>query len=189
MQSPVVFTDANVLYAAALRDLLIELAVAKDITIRWSDAVHQEWTTALARNRPDLSADRIRRTLALLTSALPDALVADYDDLISSLQLPDVDDRHVLAAAIKGKCQVILTFNLAHFPADALAPHKLVAMHPDAFLSTLCTADPAPVISAAARVRARLTRPPMSTADYLFALTQGLLPETARALAPFQDQI
>ena len=138
---------------------------------------------------PDLKPDRIQRTLALLSDALPDAAVADYDDLIPALQLPDPDDRHVLAAAIKGQCQVILTFNLADFPAEALAPHNLVAMHPDTFLSALCASDPAPVIAAAAHVRARLTRPPISPADYLFGLTQGLLPATAQALAPFQDKI
>ena len=189
MQNPVVFIDANVLYAAALRDLLIELAVAKDLTVRWSEAVHQEWTAALAKSRPDLKPERIQRTLALLAAALPDASVADYDDLVPALQLPDPDDRHVLAAAIKGQCQVILTFNLADFPAEALAPHNLVAMHPDTFLSALSATNPAPLISAAARVRARLTRPPMSPADYLLALRQGSLPATAQAIAPFQDQI
>jgi predicted nucleic acid-binding protein len=189
MQSPVVFTDANVLYAAALRDLLIELAVAKDITIRWSEAVHQEWTAALAKTRPDLKPERIQRTLRLLAAALPDATVADSDDLIPALRPPDPDDRHVLAAAIKGECQVILTFNLVDFPAEALAPHNLVAMHPDTFLSTLCATNPEPLISAAARIRGRLTRPPMSPADYLLALTQGLLPATAQVLAPFSDKI
>lgn len=62
-------------------------------------------------------------------------------------------------------------------------------MHPDAFLSTLCAADPAPVVSAAARVRLRLTNPAMSPAEYLYALAQGLLPLTARTLALFEDKI
>jgi hypothetical protein len=62
-------------------------------------------------------------------------------------------------------------------------------MHPDAFLSWLCAADPAPVIAAAARVRVRLVNPPMSPADYLSALARGALPLTAQALDPFRDQI
>lgn len=124
MQYPVVFTDANVLYAAAPRDLLMELAVAQGIAVRWSQTVHDEWTAALAKNRPDLSVDRIRRTLALLTEALPAALVTSYEDLVPTLQLPDANDRHVLAAAIKGECQIILTFNLVALGSDprALGP-------------------------------------------------------------------
>jgi predicted nucleic acid-binding protein len=189
MGRPVAFTDANVIYAAASRDLLVELAVSKAITLRWSDAVHDEWTTALTRSRPDLNPLRIQRTRQLLAQALPDALVADYESLIPAVELPDPDDRHVLAAAIKGGCQLIVTFNLADFPADALAPHSVAAMHPDAFLSWLCAADPAPVIAAAARVRVRLVNPPMSPADYLSALARGALPLTAQALDPFRDQI
>ena len=189
MSRPVAFTDANVLYAAASRDLLIELAIAKAITLLWTETVHDEWTAALARNRPDLDPQRIQRTRHLLAHALPDAFVTDYEPMIPALKLPDADDCHVLAAAIKGECQVILTFNLAHFPAADLAPHNLVGMHPDAFLSTLCATDPAPLISAAARVRARLINPAMSPADYLFALTQGMLPVTARALAQFQHKL
>jgi hypothetical protein len=105
------------------------------------------------------------------------------------VELPDSDDRHVLAAAIKGGCQLIVTFNLADFPADTLAPHSVAAMHPDAFLSSLCATDAASVIAAAARVRIRLVNPPMTAADYLSALARGDLPLTAQALDPLRDRI
>jgi hypothetical protein len=189
MPRPVAFTDANVIYAAASRDLLVELAVAKVITLRWSEAVHREWTEALIKNRPDLDPLRIRRTHRLLIQALPDALVAGHEPIVPTLELPDADDRHVLAAAIKGGCQLIPTFNVAHFPADTLAPHGMAAIHPDAFLSTLCSADPAPVVAATARVRARLINPSMPPADYLSALVHGALPMTAQALRPFENQL
>jgi hypothetical protein len=132
MTRPVAFTDANVLYAAAARDLLIELAVAKAITLRWTEAIHDEWTAALARTRPDLDPQRIQRTREPLLHSLPGALVADYEPIIPTLRLPDANDRHVLAAAIKGGCQLILTFNVADFLPSALAPHNLAAVHPDA---------------------------------------------------------
>jgi PIN domain-containing protein len=189
MTRPVAFTDANVLYAAAARDLLIELAVAKAIALRWTEAVHDEWTAALAGTRPDLDPQRIERTRRLLIQTLPDALVTDYEPGIPALQLPDVNDRHVLAAAIKGGCQLILTFNVADFPPSALAPHNLAAVHPDVFLSTLCTGDPGPVVAAAARIRARLVNPPLSPADYLSNLAQRDLLLTAQALRPLEDQI
>lgn len=189
MSRPVAFTDANVLYAAAARDLLIELAVAKVITLRWTGTVHDEWTAALARTRPDLDQQRIQRTRQFLIRTLPDALVTDYESIIPALLLPDANDRHVLAAAIKGGCQLILTFNLAHFPPSALTRHNLAAIHPDAFLSTLCTADPGPIVAAAARIRARLVSPPLPPADYLSNLAQHDLPLTAQALSPFENQV
>jgi PIN domain-containing protein len=189
MTRPVAFTDANVLYVAAVRDLLIELAVAKAITLRWTEAVHDEWTAALARTRPDLDPQRIERTRRLLIETLPDALVTDYEPTVPALQLPDADDRHVLAAAIKGGCQLILTFNVADFPPPALAPHNLAAVHPDAFLSTLCTADPGRIVAAATRIRARLVNPPLSPAAYLSNLAQRDLPLTAQALRALEEQV
>jgi hypothetical protein len=89
MPRPVAFTDANVIYAAASRDLLVGLAVAKVITLRWSEAVHREWTEALIKNRPDLDPLRIRRTHQLLIQALPDALVAGYEPIVPTLELPN----------------------------------------------------------------------------------------------------
>ncbi len=114
-------------------------------------------------------------------------MVADYEPIIPALELPDANDRHILEAAIKGGCQQILTCNLAHFPAEALAPHQLVGMHPDAFLSTASTADPAPVVAAAARIR--LVNPSMAPSDYLLGLAHGALPLTAEALRSFEDQL
>jgi hypothetical protein len=116
-------------------------------------------------------------------------MVVDYEPIIPTLQLPDADDRHVLAAAMKGGCQLILTFNVAHFPAEALTSHKLAAIHPDAFLSALCSADPAPVVIAAARIRARLVSPSMASDDYLLSLARGALPLTAQELRSFEDQL
>jgi PIN domain-containing protein len=181
MTRPIAFTDANV--------LLIELAFAKAVTLRWTEAVHDEWTAALARTRPDLDPQRIQRTRELLIQALPDALVTDYEPITPTLRLPDANDRHVLAAAIKSGCQLILTFNVADFPPSALAPHNLAAVHPDAFLSTLCTADTGPIVAAAARIRARLVNPPLSPADYLSNLAQRDLRLTAQALRPLEDQV
>ncbi len=188
MERQVAFTDANVLYAAAPRDLLIELAIAKAITLRWTDMVHDEWTAALARSRPDLDPQRIQRTRHLLKQAVPDAVVTGYEPLIPTLALPDPNDRHVLAAAIQGGCQIVLTFNEVHFPDAALEPHGLVAMHPDKFLLLLCTADTGPVVAAAARIRARLSNPPMPACDYITNLARRDLPMTAD-FRPLEDRL
>ena len=67
----------------------------------------------------------------------PDAVVTGYTARAAGLDLPDVGDLHVLAAAIEGEADVIVTGNLRDFPADRLAPHGLTAQHPDAFIADL----------------------------------------------------
>lgn len=56
--------------------------------------------------------------------ALERVLVEDYEPLIPDIVLPDADDRHVLAAAIKGEANIIITINRKDFPTKTLAPHK-----------------------------------------------------------------
>ena len=72
--------------------------------------------TAVPRNRPDLSRQQLERTRLLMNENARDALGAGYQPLIAALELPDPDDRHVLAAAIKCGADLILTFNLDDVP-------------------------------------------------------------------------
>ena len=128
------FLDASVLYSAPLRDLLLELAVSDLYRAKWSDAVHGEWITAVLEKRPDLTRAQLERTRDLMNMHVRDALVLDFEPLIDVLQLPDPDDRHVLAAAIKGRANLIVTFNLKDFPGDKLDRWGIEAQHPDEFL-------------------------------------------------------
>ena len=77
----------------------------------------------------------------------PDCLVEGYEPIIDNLQLPDVDDRHVLAAAIRGQAEAIITFNLKDFPASILEPFGIQAIHPDEFLSDMYELKPSDAIS------------------------------------------
>ena len=111
------FLDANVLYSAAIRDILMEVALAKMYRAKWSADVQSEWIEALVRNRPKLNRINLERTRELMNLAIPGAVVTGYEDLIQSIPLEkDPDDRHVVAAAIVGHCDVIVTNDLAHFP-------------------------------------------------------------------------
>src|SRR5712692_2845699 len=94
------------------------------------------------QNNPRLSAERLARTRTLMNEAVRDCLVTGYEDLIASLSLPDPDDRHVLAAAIRANADVIITYNLTDFPAETLARFDIEALHPDDFL--VCLLDLAP---------------------------------------------
>lgn len=95
--------DACVLFPAPVRDLLLHLAVTDQFRARWTDAIHEEWIRAVLNSRPDLSRKRLERTRRSMDAHVRDALITDFEDLIPTLTLPDPDDRHVLAAAIRGR--------------------------------------------------------------------------------------
>lgn len=155
-----VLYDACVLYPAPLRDLLMHLALTDLYRAKWTDAIHDEWTRSVLRDRPDLSPEQLRRTRNLMNAHVRDGLVTGYENIIPTLVLPDPDDRHVLAAAIRAGADVILTFNLDDFPAEALAPHGIEARHPDEFLVHQIGLAPDVVCVAAGRHRASLKSPP-----------------------------
>ena len=162
--------DANVLYPAGLRDLLLRLADRYLFAPLWSADIHAEWKRNLLADRPDIDPDVLDRTRAIMDLHFPDALVTGYENLAAELDLPDPDDRHVLAAALRGKADVIVTANLRDFPASRLTPHALAAQHPDTFVADLFEVDPEGVLAAVRGHRAALRNPPRSVNEYLSAL-------------------
>jgi predicted nucleic acid-binding protein len=187
---PIAFLDANVLYPAPLRDWLIRLALADVYRARWSDAVHAEWMRNLLANRPDLQAAALRRTLALMQTALPGATVSGYEHLLALYPLPDPDDRHVLAAAVHGGATLLVTFNQADFPTDVLTPLGLEVIEPDEFAVRRYAADPSGVVRAARNQRAGLVTPPKTVAEYLAGLELNRLGRLADLLrAGHADEI
>ena len=177
----VALLDAKVLYPALLRDLLMQLAFSGLYKARWSAEIDDEWSRNLLAARPDL-AERIDRTRAVMHRAIPDALVTGHAALIPVLSLPDPNDRHVLAAAITAGADVIVTFNIKDFPPAALAPHGLVAQHPDAFLQALIDEMPSEIQDGVQECVARLTHPRVAAADYVKVLRRLGLAETAAFL-------
>ena len=111
-----VILDACVLYPAPLRDVLLSLASEGLFHARWSERIQDEWGRNLLRQRPDLEQEDLQRTCALMSNAIPDCLVTGwepFEQIITGL------DRHVLAAALRGHADAIVTFNLKDFPSDA----------------------------------------------------------------------
>ncbi len=183
------FYDANVLYPAELRNLLMHLALTGLFRAKWSADVHEEWISALLEKRPDLTRDKLERTRALMDLHAVDALVTGYEDLIPGLRLPDPNDRHVLAAAIRGQADVIVTMNLRDFPAHVVGEFGIEAQHPDEFVLHLLDLAPGAVIGAAAEHRKSLKSPPKTAADYLDALERQQLIQSVSALRAFLGQI
>ena len=180
-----VLFDANVIYPAPMRDLLLQLAVTDIFRARWTADIHREWIDALLLNQPHRHRAALERTRDQMDSATRDCLVTGYHSLIPLLQLPDPDDRHVLAAAIAGRCDAIVTQNLRDFPDEALAPHGIEAVHPDAFLHAQVGLEPAIFCTAVRKVRARLKNPHYSVDDYLDTLTRQGLVATVSELRKF----
>ena len=107
--------------------------------------------------------------------------------MIESLLLPDTDDRHVLAGAIRANAEVIVTFNLKDFPSDELAKYNLEAMHPDDFLLNLFEAFPGPACVAVKRQRMALKNPPKTVEELLETLAGQSLTQTTAYLRPFGE--
>ena len=189
MARPTALLDANVLYPAGLRDLLLRLADRYLHAPLWSADIHGEWMRSLLADRPDIEPGVLERTRAVMDAHFPDALVTGHEALAATLDLPDPDDRHVLAAAIHGGADIIVTRNLRDFPADRLAPHGLVAQHPDAFIVELVEADPEAALAAVRGPRAALRKPPRSAGGYLAALERLGLSRTVSLLRQHQTAI
>lgn len=180
--APIAVLDANVLYPASLRHLLIWLAVVETFDARWTATIQDEWTRNLLHNEPRLDPARLARTRQLMDAHIPDGLVTDYEARIAGLTLPDPDDRHVLAAALHCGASIIVTSNLKDFPTAVLAPLGIEALHPDRFVRRLFDENPDAVIEAARSHRADLKNPPRSPAEYIAALEHQDMTVTAAAL-------
>jgi predicted nucleic acid-binding protein len=188
MEPPVTAVyDANILYPAPLRDLFIRLAQAGMVRAKWTETIHDEWLRNVLKDNPHLSPDRLARTRNLMNEAVRDCLVTDYEDLIDSLALPDPNDRHVLAAAIRAGAKVIVTFNLSDFPRASLAHYDVEALHPDDFLVGLLNVVPGTVCATVKRQRESLRSPPKTVEELLTTLEDQGLPQTVARLRHFAD--
>lgn len=173
--------DANTLYPMLVRDLLLSLAVAGLYHARWTLAIHDEWIRNLAEDRPDI-AHQLPGIAAAMNEAVPDSLVENYETLMGCIALPDANDQHVVAAAIAGHADVIVTFDIKHFPPDALSPHGIEVQHPDDFVMNQLQLQELVAIEAIKKMRARWKNPPRSAIELIDALEKRGLPLTAAYL-------
>jgi len=182
------FLDANVLYSAAIHDICMEVALAKMFRAKWSADVHREWVEAILRNRPELKRINLERTRDLMDKSIPSATVTGYEHLVESIPLEkDPDDRHVVAAAIVGRCDIIVTYDLSHFPVDLLSDFGLEAQHPDAFLANHLDLEPGTFCSAVRTARVGKKNPPYTVEEYLSNLTEHGLVGTVARLRQYAD--
>jgi predicted nucleic acid-binding protein len=174
--------DACVLVPNALCDTLVRLAERGFYRPLWSQHILDEVKWAVMAIRPDISEERIERRLAALNSTFEDALVEGWEAVCAGLDLPDPDDRHVWAAAIKGGAQTIVTFNLKDFPEDKLLETDIEPRHPDDFLLDQLDLYPGVALQVLNEQAAALKNPPSDLAGILNRLGRAGAPKFADAV-------
>jgi len=118
-----------------------------------------------------------------MRDAFPDAEVCGYEHLVPQMTC-DEDDRHVLAAAVRGGAAVIVTFNLRDFPAKALAPYEIELVGPDNFLLDQLDLYPQVVAQTVLDVPGAYESPPVTAREFCELLRRSGVPKFVRAITP-----
>lgn len=179
----VIILDANVLYPFRVRDVLLRFAEAGLFRARWSEKITDEWTARLLEAKPHLE-ESVKSQLAAMERSFPEAVVTGYEPLMAGLSLPDPDDIHVLAAAIKAGAQHIVTENLKDFPADVLAGFDMEPVSADNFIASTFELYPAEGIAALRATRSAYNNPPMTKTEFIIDLMRVGLGRTAAIVKP-----
>ena len=172
--------DTNVVYPVIIRDILLWFGHYDLYTPKWSEHIFDEWKNVmLAKGVEQAEAEnRIKK----VNLAFPDALVQNYKGLIDQLELPDVDDRHVLAAAIKVNANLIVTNNIKDFPEQYLQSFGLSAKTADDFLTDIIDLNQEQAIAAFKEMVVNKKNPKMDEQDVLDQLRKAGLKDTAHYL-------
>lgn len=175
--------DACVLYPMAMADALMSLATAGLFAAKWTTRIEAEWIRSLEENRPDLQG-RLDYRREQMREAVPDWEVDEQAWTICArgLELPDPDDVHVLASALAGHADCIVTANLKDFPAEVVAQLGIEVIHPDQFIVAQWDLDQLVAVAAFKRMRTRWKKPQASAEDFAAAMERGGLPATAQRL-------
>ena len=178
-----VLLDSCVLYPYELRDLLLEIAHEHLYRVHWSAQILEDTVRNLladARSTPEKAS----RFCAAMERAFPEALVEPPPGLADQLGC-DPGDRHVLAAAIAAKAEVIVTLNVRHFPTEVLEPLGIEAVTPDQFFCNLLDLDPGAMHGCLETIAAR-QRNPARTAQALLQILSRQAPTFASRCMEFQ---
>ncbi len=176
-----ILIDANVLYPTVMREMVLGVAAEGHFTPLWSDRILAEWEHAAARLGPE-GAAQATSEISMLRVAWPEAIVPAAQGLAARLWLPDPADVHVLAVAIAGSADAIMTMNRKDFPRHILAEEGLSRIDPDSYLKSVHAAHPDSLRGVAERVLDTARR--LSGEDWTMRglMKKARLPQTGRAL-------
>ena len=174
----VALLDANVLFPFRKRDILLCFHHAGLFRARWTERILDDWTLNLLERKPHLEQS-VRSQRHAMGEHFAEALVTEYEPLIATLELPDADDRHVLAAAIRCGAQYVVTDNLADFPAGVLSRFNIETIDADGFLSRTFALYPSEALGALRTLRNAYSNPPFTPSEFVRDLTAKGLPRRA----------
>ena len=149
--------DACVLYPTVLREILVGVAAQGLYEPLWSERILREWTIAVGKLGPVVQA-QAQSEAVLMTAAFPRAVVREQPNIEARLMLPDLNDIHVLAVAVAGHADFIVTFNAKDFPRHVLADEGITRRDPDGFLWQLWSDHPGEVGQVVADVHSKAER-------------------------------
>ncbi|MFO7874086.1 MAG: PIN domain-containing protein [Bacteroidales bacterium] len=172
--------DTNVIYPVITRDLLFWFAHYEMYTPKWSKHIFDEWIDVMLRR--GLSSEESGKRVRKATLAFPDALVEQYEGLIEVLNLPDMKDRHVLAAAIKTNADLIVSNNIKDFPENILNSFGIKIKTADAFLTDLIDLNSETAIEAFKEMVLNKKKPDLDEYEVLKQLRKNGLTDTAAYL-------
>ncbi len=175
--------DACVLYQLAIADSLMSIAVTGLFAAKWTTKIEEEWIGSLENDRPDLKG-RLSSRRDDMREAVPDWEISEaaWISIAGSLKLPDPNDVHVLAAAIAGHADCIVTRNHQDFPGSILAAHGINVIDPDQFIVNQWDLENVPVMVAFKGMRARRKKPTENVEDFARTLERNGLPVTAQKI-------
>lgn len=183
------FVDACTLASVLRRNLLLSLAEAEFFRVRWSAKVLDETEKAIekmasGRGLEDASV-RAHRARKAMEVAFEDALVTDYDGFFNVCQgLPDPNDEHVVAAALKTQAATIVTENLSDFPAELLSKFGVEVRSADHFIADTIALDLGRAVAAIRQMRLRFNNPAKAASSLLLDMEASGLTETVDILKP-----
>lgn len=176
-----VLIDTCVLYPTVMREVVLGMAATGAFKPLWSARILEEWARAARKLGPG-GEDQARAEIADLRARWPQAEVTWPSSLEARLWLPDPNDIHVLAAAISGNADVILTLNASDFPRGTLAEEGVSRADPDAFLLGQYRASPDAMTDACAAVLQEARRLSGEAWQMRPLLKKAKLPRLAKAL-------
>lgn len=178
--------DACILYPTVLREILMAVAQTGAFLPLYSERILGEWQHVAERKSPE-TASTARVEIALFRAAFPQGCVAPADGAEDALSLPDPGDLHVLAAALGGGAEGLLTANIRDFPPRTLARHGIWARTPDSYLRELYDAMPSEITKIAEGARSRTEAASGRTQPLKPLLKRAGLPRLAKAVAAPAD--
>ncbi|MCB1354090.1 MAG: PIN domain-containing protein [Rhodobacteraceae bacterium] len=177
--------DACVLFPSVMREMLLGAVAAGCFEPVWSERILEEW--ARATRRLPVGAEAIARAeIGRMRARWPEAMAVATPEAEALISLPDPDDRHVVAAALAGGADTLVTLNRRDFPSRTLARHGLIPRDPDSLLVEIHQ-DGQGLGSVAAGVQAHAEQVSGRPQPLRTLLKRAGLPRLAKILASEED--